>query len=222
MTWERVSEDGRQKEERLTDRALLLIAIGFGARCGRLDAFRLMKIPFMVQYRLNQEQVKSFSYRFYRAEHGPISKAIYDDRDMLKGAGLIQGDIESRRLTEWGKKLFGVLRKELKGQGKNDHVIDLIKDRAEKTCKESTWGRVKKQIYSLPVVVPNTEGTLTIEQAEQYTDVLFKLPTKSARASLTLPQRAKDALAFALSFTPNDLEATSRDSGLTLEEVFAT
>ena len=165
--------------------------------------------------------MKSFSYRFYRDNHGPVSKAIYEDRDILSGAGLLEGDYESRRLTEWGKKLFAVLRKELKGHDENDHVIDAIKERAEKTCKESSWSHVKKEIYSLPVTVPNMEGTLTIEQAEQYTDVLFKLPTKSAKVSFALPQRAKDTLSFALSLTPSDLEASSRNSGLTLEEVFA-
>jgi hypothetical protein len=220
MTWVRVSEDGRQKDERFTDRALLLMAVGFGEKCGRLDEFRLMKIPFMVQYRLNQEHVKSFSYRFYRETYGPVSKAIYEDRDMLMGAGLLEADPESRRLTAWGKKLFAVLRKELKGHGENDHVVGVIKEKAEKTCKESGWKRIKNEIYSLPVTVPN-QGTITIEQAEQYTDVLFKLPAKSAKGSITLPQPAKDALSFALSLTPSDLEASSIDSGLTLEEVFA-
>jgi hypothetical protein len=215
MKW----QDGRNPDERLVDRALVLLAVGFGERAGRIDHFRLMKIPFAVQHELNAKGVKSFSYRFYRDDHGPISKAIYEDRDVLRDSGLLEGDEKSLHLTKLGDRLFRVITAHLVKGRHNQAVVDVLKSKAERYASLPSWEAIKGEVYELEV---DAEGTpTTIREAPAYADVLSKLTPSAASARVVLPESLVFTLRLAFSLTPDEIEAGDRDSGLTLDEVFA-
>ncbi|MGH9867012.1 MAG: hypothetical protein ACREAA_02460 [Candidatus Polarisedimenticolia bacterium] len=212
-------QDGRTPEERLADRALLLLAVNFGERVGRIDNFRLMKIPFAVQYQLNREEIKSFSYRFYREGHGPISKAIYEDRDVFKDAGLVSGGSNSLRLTKLGDQLARVVTELLAENGENQEILRVVETRSQKYAALPTWEAIKAEVYAMEVEVGGL--TMTVGDAPSWSDVLGKLPHSSCKSHLRMSGDLVSTLTLAFSMNPEEIEAGSRDSGLTIDQVFA-
>ena len=212
-----MSLDERDPIERLTDRALLLFTIGFGERAGRVDAFRLMKIPFVVQREFHDKNLKSFSYNFYRDRHGPISKCIYEDRDALREAGFIMGDERSLRLTKLGDRLFYALN-EIPRKDKATTILTELESVAERYASARSWEEIKPDVYRM--TIPGTN--VSVRDAALYDDILEKLPADEAAGTSHLPKAAINTMCLALSLTPEEFEAGSKDSGLTIEEVFAT
>jgi hypothetical protein len=218
MTPGLTSQDRRTPEERLSDRALLLLALHYGEEVGRVGHFLLMKIPFTIQYKFNKQGIKTFSYSFYREGYGPISKAIYDDRDALRDAGLIEGDKKSIRLTKLGDQLAGVVLKYIVTDEQHREVVRSLEDKAQEyAAYGDNWAPIKAEVYALPV--DTIFGEITIGEAPIGTDLLRKL--EPSTASVRISDELKDTLARAFTLTPKDIEAGCTDSGLSIEEVFA-
>jgi|GEM_PF-4821712 len=212
-------QDGRTSEERLIDRALLLLALNYGERVGRIDHFRLMKIPFAVQHKLNGEKLRSFSYRFFREQHGPISKAIYDDRDVLKDAGLIEGGSSRLSLTKLGDQLSRLISTFLEEEAQNERIVSVLKSGAQRYASLPTWEAIKAEIYDLEVEM-NGEA-VKVGDTTSWTDVLEKLPPEECAGRLIMPEKLTRTLNLAFCLSPMEIEAGCRNSGLTIEQAFA-
>lgn len=212
-------QDGRTPEERLADRALLLLTLNFGERVGRIDSFRLMKIPFVVQHQLNCENIRSFSYRFFREQHGPISKAIYEDRDLLRDAGLIDGGSSCLNLTKLGDRLSRLVLNFLTEETKNNRIMHVLQTGAQRYASLSTWEAIKAEVYDLEVEIGGE--SIKVGDTTAWTDILEKLPADKCTNRLCLSEKLQRTLDLAFSMTPSEIEAGCRDSGLTIEQVFA-
>ena len=76
----------RSLEQKACDRLLLLWLI---KRTSPLDAYKLQKLPFRLEYELCQEGKRAFNYEFFQYYQGPLSIEVYEDRDFLKEQSLI-------------------------------------------------------------------------------------------------------------------------------------
>ncbi len=212
-------EDGRTPEERFGDRALLLLALNYGERVGRVDNFRLMKIPFAVQHQLNCERLRSFSYRFFREQHGPISKAIYSDRDALREAGLVEGGDSRLNLTKLGDRLSRVVQRFLVEESRNERIMQVLESFAQRYAALPTWEAIKAEVYDLEVCIDGE--VIKVGETTAWTDILEKLPLSECAGGLVLPEKLNRTLRLAFSLTPMEIDSGCRNSGLTIEQVFA-
>jgi hypothetical protein len=214
-----IAEDGRSPIDQMGDRTLLLLGIGFGVEAGRVDEFRLMKIPFTTQARLDDEGIRSFSYSYYKHNFGPISNSIYEDRDVLLKAGLIEGTTGSRRLTDLGERLQRVVLRELPRDETNTRVLRVLKEQARKIAGARTWEEIKKKLYAMKVKVVGEDDVMTIADAPQFADL--EMGPSGNYKTFELPERLCLTVSLAFSLTPDLIKSGSTDSGLTIEQVFA-
>lgn len=143
----------RTEKDALIDRLLMLFAIEFGNKYGDMDGtFKLMKIPFMAQLESTEHGVNTFSYTFYRYDHGPITTEIYEDASQLHKAGLLNVPARGKcpiSTTESGKRVLAGLS-DLYAE--NQHVCKFV----EESAKAYAWmgfGALKSKVYDREVKV---------------------------------------------------------------------
>ncbi len=214
-----IADDGRSPLQQISDRALLLLGVDFGEAVGHVDEFRLMKIPFATQFKLSGEGIKGFSYCFFKYTHGPISTSIYEDRDALLTAGLLEGGKGSRRLTDLGKRLARVVLREMPEEDPNARVIRVLKEQARWIARARTWEAIKEKVYAMQVRVVGEPELMSVADVSRCDDLEME-PERDAR-EFVLPERLMMTVALALSMTPDHIRAASTDSGLTIDQVFA-
>lgn len=215
-----IADDGRTPLDQVSDRALLLLGVGFGEEVGRVDEFRLMKIPFSTQFKLNNEGIRSFSYRYFKYTQGPISKSIYEDRDALLTAGLLEGGTGSRRLTNLGKRLVRVVLRELPKEDPNSRVIRVLRDQARWIAQAQSWEAIKEKVYAMKVRVVGEDEPMPVADVARCGDL--EMQPEGDEKEFALPERLVLTVGLALSMTPDHIRAAETDSGLTLDQVFAT
>jgi hypothetical protein len=186
----------RTELEILTDKLLMLYSVEQANKYGYIEGtFKLQKIPFASQLKMNSDFVKGFNYSFFRYIHGPMSKEIYEDGAALHKAGLIttlQGPI---KLTENGKKLFDSIQSLYE---ENKRVVDYIDSAAQKYAALS-FGQLKREIYDLSIEWAG--DTWKVGKIPPYIDVLSKLEPLEAKAQFTLDDDWVDSLWGTLHYT---------------------
>jgi hypothetical protein len=102
----------RSLEQKACDRLFLLWLI---KKTSPLDAYKLQKLPFRLEYELCQEGKRAFNYEFFQYYQGPLSIEVYEDRDFLKEQSLISVHGYTAEITGEGEAFLSqfdhVLRK---------------------------------------------------------------------------------------------------------------
>jgi len=163
----------RTKLEALVDRILLLYAVDRGNSHGTMDGpFKLMKIPFMAELESVQHGVNTFSYTFYRYDHGPMTTEVYEDIEQLKAAGLLdvpENKCAQIRLTTAGKKLFEHIDELFKS---NSDVCRFIEQSAQRYAG-MPFGELKHVVYEQRVRIGGR--VMKVGDVPHYCDVIGKL-----------------------------------------------
>lgn len=163
----------RTEKDALIDRLLLLYAVERGNHYGQMDGpFKLMKIPLMAELDSAEENVGTFSYTFYRYQHGPITTEIYEDAHALHALGLL--DIPRRgkgpiKVTEKGIRLLKNIESLYQ---ENERICRYVAESA-KNYAPLSFGALKKKVYSRTVDVCGTK--MKIGDAPFFCDVVSKL-----------------------------------------------
>jgi len=136
---------------------------------------------------MSKERVKGFNYHFFKFDHGPISKQIYEDGECLVASGLVSG-LKNAELTERGQRTFGSLQALYE---ENKAVTDYI-DKAAAAYGRLGFGSLKKRIYALKVIWAGEEWT--IADIPLCTDVLDKVEAKDAATAFVIDDDWVDSL----------------------------
>lgn len=186
----------RTEAEIIIDRLLLLYAVKQANEYGRMEGtFKLQKIPFAAQLKMNAERVKGFNYSFFRYTHGPLSKEIYEDGGALHSAGVITSLKGAIELTAPGENLFGTVQQLY---AENKEITDYIEASARAYAPLS-FGTLKRRIYAL--TVPWGGDTWKVGEIPECTDILTKLEANEAKIQFQIDDDWIDSLWGSLHYT---------------------
>jgi uncharacterized phage-associated protein len=191
----------RTAKETLIDRLLMLYTVGRANQCGFMEGpFKLQKLPFAAQMRMNSQRQKGFSYTFFRYDHGPMSTEVYEDRDALQRSGMITGHQGPVRLTARGREVLSSAAPLFK---KNRQIVSHIDWAASKYAGLS-FGRLKDAIYGTKVKVRGK--TVLIRDIPACVNVLTKLSEGEAQAEFRLSDDWLDSLWGIFDYSRDDWE----------------
>jgi hypothetical protein len=188
----------RTDQETISDRLLLLYSVKQANKHGWMDVFKLQKIPFASELKMNEESVKGLNYSFFKYTHGPISKEIYADGGILHQAGLITTLKQPIKLTDKGNEVLSSTVSLLR---ENNDILGYIRTAAE-TYAELSFGVLKRKIYDLPIEWGG--DTWKVGKIPAFTDMLTKLDAELATVHFRISDNWIDSLWGALQYSERD------------------
>lgn len=161
--------------QRIIDRLLLLYLYACVSENNRITGdVKLQKLAFLVEKSMLERNAKGLTYKFFRWEHGPMSKDVYEDREFLEENNLVSdytGEIKSegRDVLEQAK---GVL------EANESFIID-IDDIVDK-YGEYSGAALKEIVYDVEVAPLTTGKRIRVKDIPDSTDIFFPIPDELA------------------------------------------
>ncbi len=191
-------------EEKLKNAALFLCLAGRLSRRGVIgDRLKVQKCTFLAAHKQFQERLKGFNLRFYRFDYGPFSKQLWDLRDILMNAGLLEErkqtnrEFEELALTASGKALADDLARDILEDDRNVRFTETIEDTA-RLCTEKHTGQIMDYVYGLEVE-PVDGPSQSIRDMPQGVDIIRVLEPHEASAEIAISEGWMETLAILLS-----------------------
>ncbi len=188
--------------EEAADNLLLLYMI---SRLPIPGITKLEKLVFLAEKDLHEKKIKAFNYLFYRWDHGPYSRGLYDDFDRLKAAGLIKKSGWTWILTSRGWAFLDYFSSELK---RNPQIVDLLNEIIETEGPKRTQDLLK-EIYSLCIEnvsirdIPKGRRLLKKLEDEEASEAFILGPAKAATFNIERNAELLQSLDRALSDLKN-------------------
>lgn len=148
------SSDVRNHSDIIRDNLLLMYLIS-KTRKNDLGITKLQKLIFLVESILSNDNLRTFSYNFYRWNYGPFSKEIYKDEEALVENDLIN-DSRTIQLTERGEKLLNQCEEIFED---NKIILDKVNDIIQFYDKYSL-PEIKEIVYASKIVVDGESQTI--------------------------------------------------------------
>jgi len=127
----------RSLEQKVCDRLLLLRLI---KEISPLDAYKLQKLPFRLEYELHKEGRRIFNYEFFQYDQGPLSVEVYADRDFLEEQSLISVDGYTVQITQKGEEFLSEFKSVL---DKNRPIVQKLVEVAKRFSKKDSFELIK-------------------------------------------------------------------------------
>jgi uncharacterized protein YwgA len=89
---------------------LMLSLVSESTKKAWLGITKLQKLTFLTEYYLSQESKRGFGYRFFMYDHGPISKGVYNDFELLLDQQLIIDDEAGIQVSKAGNNINDQLK----------------------------------------------------------------------------------------------------------------
>jgi len=89
----------------IDNKILMLALILESSREGWLGITKLMKLSFLMDYFLSDENKRAFDYEFFMYDLGPISTGVYHDFEFLMNGELVVEDEKGIRLSKLGENI---------------------------------------------------------------------------------------------------------------------
>lgn len=149
------------------NKVLMLTLILKSSREGWLGITKLMKLSFLTDYFLSNEDKRAFDYEFFMYNLGPMSTGVYHDFEFLLDKELVIEDEEGIRLSVLGENIEEQFRelipKEISSTMK--HIVNRY--------ASMTTNNLVDAVHKMKVKLPN--GTVTsIEDLPAHLIILRK------------------------------------------------
>lgn len=161
--------------QKIVDRLLLLYLYDRVSEESRITGdVKLQKLAFLSEKSMIERDAKGLTYKFFRWDHGPMSKEVYEDREFLEENDLVSdytGEIKSegQEVLEQARDVFEA----------NREFIQDIDDVVEK-YGEFSGSSLKQLVYNIEVTPLSTGRTLKVEDIPETTDIFFPIPDELA------------------------------------------
>jgi uncharacterized phage-associated protein len=165
----------RTLTETLTDRLLILFLISECQKqaCRVTGKVKLLKLVYLSEGRMNQNETKGFNYGFYRWDYGPMSNEVLQDLDYLSENSLLEKTENFIGITNRGLE---VLKGSTPLLNHNEELLKLI----HKVIKE--FGHYKgKSLKTIVYGIPKIGERILVGKTEHGAVLLQKLPLEKAR-----------------------------------------
>ncbi len=228
----------RTNEEHLTDQLLFLRLLDAMEQQGkRPDRFQeimsIMKAGFCAAWDMFTHRIKGFNMVFFTYTHGPLSIHLYEVRDSLLHAGLIEQPEDTAieyRLTPKGQKILEGCR-ELLEVPTNQPIVEMVDNAGQQiagltSLQARDWSHHVKvnppsgwNLHATPAQ-PGESGAVNLADLPLHQNLVAVLDEREANSLFTLDEDWYDTLEII--FSPDyDPEAMRQASEKTYEELFS-
>lgn len=214
-----VNREGRR--QKIVDRLLTLYLYNRVSEQSKMwGDVKLQKLVFLSEKKMLEEQKRGFHYRFFRWDHGPMSKSLYEDHDFLKSNDLV--DSESLQVSDLGESILDDASELLDA---NEGVVQYIDSVTEEFGSES-GSRLKSIVYDLEVSPLTSGNSIRVEDIPEGVDIYFAIPDRMAERTFSIDDEWMETLDIL--FTESSREGlddairraqNSESKSLTLENV---
>jgi uncharacterized phage-associated protein len=191
----------RKPEEMVTDKALLLVLMDLvGSENEEAfvgDRLKCMKLPFFAANQMFEQKAKGFNLTFFRYEHGPISKEVYNAWNHLILLGLLIEDRHGFRVTPEGNRLAQAIFGDMLTTQANKFFRETIEDVAVRYGRLST-PRIRQIVYDIEVSLPRSGSRMKVKDIELGEDIILILDEDEAKLTLKLDPAWMETLAIEL------------------------
>jgi uncharacterized phage-associated protein len=160
-----------QLEQKIVDRLLTLYLYSEVSDISRMTGdVKLQKLVFLSERDMIRSQTQGFNYSFFRWDHGPMSKGVYEDHEFLKNNRLV--DPNSMRVSSRG---WDVLEHAEELLRENAHIVSKIRDVVSEYGSMS-GAQLKSEVYDMEISPLTGTDTIKVENIPEGRDIYFPLP----------------------------------------------
>lgn len=168
--------------QKIIDRLLLLYLYKRVTDQSRITGdTKLQKLAFLSEKSMLDRDANGLHYKFFRWEHGPMSKEVYEDREFLE-----ENDMVSQHWGKINKKGRDILEQASPVLEENQSFLDDIDTVIDEYGKHS-GGSLKDIVYDIELTPLTMRRSLKIQDIPETTDIIFPLPEDKAKDSFYLP-----------------------------------
>ncbi|WP_152415908.1 type II toxin-antitoxin system antitoxin SocA domain-containing protein [Halovivax asiaticus] len=162
--------DPRDYKDRLVDRLLLLHLFDRVSETSRITGdVKLQKLVFLSENSLVQEGIDGLKYSFFRWEHGPMSKEVYEDHEYLCENRFVSE--ESGEILSQGKEVLDQATPVLSD---NSDIVREINLTIEKYGDIPGY-KLKNIVYDMNVELMASGTEQKVEDIPKGTDIIWSL-----------------------------------------------
>lgn len=188
--------------EALIDRMLLLYLCEVSDQCGYwIGITKLQKLTFLSEKFMLDKQQKGFNYPFFRWENGPMSKEIYQDKELLMKSGLLNS-------KHYPSKRGQILLKDFFAShfDTNKEFFSKIKEVVAKNGKFNTQ-KLVDIVYDLQIRPIGWKHSAPIREIPKGTDLFLIIDENEAKnAFQIIDQTWIETLALEFELTQDEIE----------------
>ena len=149
---------------------------------------KLQKLIFLSEKRMLEEQKRGFHYQFFRWDHGPMSRGVYEDHDFLKSNNLV--DSESLEVSDRGESILEEASDLFEENEEFITHIDFVTDEFG-TCSGSD---LKSVVYDLEVSPLTLGGSIKVEDIPEGVDIYFPIPDHLTKGVFSIDDKWLETL----------------------------
>jgi len=181
--------DPREYKHKLVDRLLLLHLFDRVSDISRITGdVKLQKLVFLSENSLIEEGVDGLNYSFFRWDHGPMSKGVYEDHEYLCENRFVSE--ESGKILSQGKEVLDQATPVLSS---NSDVIREIDSTVEKYGDMPGY-RLKDIVYDMQVKLMDSDTEQKVENIPRGTDIIWSLPDEMSDKEFELSDEWAETL----------------------------
>ena len=159
----------RTEKDRALDAVWLLYALNKAHASGRT---KMQKSMFLVELKLQEQELPTPHFRFFRYNNGPFSRQIWDDFDELASKGFVHKS--SFEPTERGMFLLDFAVSEFKVINRMANALEAA-DEVLEFCKPRSGLALMNYVYGLEVVpaeIAYSGEKMKVEDIPMFWDIL--------------------------------------------------
>lgn len=170
-------------EHKIVDRLLTLYLYDNVSEVSKMwGDVKLQKLVFLTEKRMIEEDKRGFHYRFFRWDHGPMSRGVYEDHDFLKSHDLV--DSESLEVSEQGRSILdqssGLLER-------NEEYLSHI-DEVTANFGNYSGSDLKSVVYDMEVSPLTLGRSIKVEDIPEGVDIYFPIPDHLAEGTFDIDE----------------------------------
>jgi uncharacterized phage-associated protein len=130
---------------------LMLSLITESSKRGWLGITKLQKLSFLTEYYLSQQGKRAFGHEFFMYDHGPISKGVYNDLELLLNEELVVDDESGIQTSETGNNLNDQFKSSLPKE------IEAVMQSVVKRFAHMSTYDLTRFVHNMKVTLPSGE-----------------------------------------------------------------
>lgn len=161
--------------QKIIDRLLLLYLYFRVSESSRITGdVKLQKLAFLSEKSMIERQANGFHYKFFRWEHGPMSKEVYEDREYLEENELVSD--YTGKINKRGREVIDQAEEVLLNN--SDFIQDI--DSVIEEFGNYSGAALKNIVYDVEVTPLTMARPLRVEDIPPTTDIFFSIPEELA------------------------------------------
>lgn len=186
-------EDPRDRDQRLIDRLLMLYLFDRVSEESKITGdVKLQKLMFLSENEMIEDQVNGLNYKFWRWDHGPMSKGVFEDHAYLCDNELVS-EAQGVSLSK-GRE---VLKEAIPVLQENSSIIDEIDDIISNFGRMS-GSRLKGVVYEKEVELQDGGERMAVKDIPRGRDIFDPVSMNNFKTTFSISPEWAETLSIQL------------------------